>query len=760
METQPLPGPLQRNDGRTQLPGRLRYIDVPPPEIIQEQSPNLLLEYWDILRRRKGALIVIAFLGVLAAVLLTLPQAPVYRARTSLEIQNLNENFLNMRDVNPNASNGASYAPGSDLETQVKILQSESVLEGVIASLNLEQKLFSQKNGSGRTAPGNSQGVPASHREEILSQLAKNLKVRTQSNTRIVEVLYESSDPKLAADIVNGIAAEFIRKNLEARWQTTQNTGEWLARQMNDFRVKLETSEEELQGYARATGLQFTSEKDNVAEEKLRQLQQELSKAQAERVARQSQYELAASTSPDALPDVLDNATLKEYHVKLTDLRRELAELSSSLTAAHPSVKKVQAQVSALESAIEKERANIIERIRNEFLAAKRRENLLAGDYAAHALLMSGQAAKVTHYNILKREVDTNRQLYDSMLQRVKEAGIASALRASNVRVVDPAKPAAAPSGPSLPLNSALGLFTGLFLGVVFVALREHSDRSIQAPGDAPLYLNVPELGVIPSASAERDRRFACYRDGKDATEKPKGGLPVQVELVTWQRKASVLAESFRATLASILYSGEEGDRPQVIVLTSANPSDGKTTVASNLALALAEIGRRVLLIDGDLRKPRLHEIFHLSNEWGLSDLLVGKKPPCGREAMVIGTGYRKLYLLPAGSAAASIWDVLDSERMPEFLNRMRREFDTVIIDTPPMLVMPDARVLGRLADGVILVVRSNKTVRDMALSASQRLLEDGTRILGTVLNEWNPRKTSRYGYRDGSRYSHDYRGA
>jgi receptor protein-tyrosine kinase len=339
------------------------------------------------------------------------------------------------------------------------------------------------------------------------------------------------------------------------------------------------------------------------------------------------------------------------------------------------------------------------------------------------------------------------------MLQHVKEAAVASALHASNVRVVDPARPPTRPYKPNFVLNSVLGLLSGGFFGIVFIVLRERGDRSIQAPGEASLYLDVPELGVIPSADAERSRSFAYYHQARSAetkkTEKENRKSPV--ELVTWQRRPSVLAESFRSTLASILYTGENGNRPRVIALTSANPREGKTTVASNLALALAEIGRRVLLIDGDLRKPRLHEIFKVSNEWGLSDLLDGTKPPEGSEAMVAGTGYRDLYVLPAGSVASSISNLLHSPRALELLKRMRQEFDMVIIDTPPMLQIPDARVLGRLADGVILVVRSARTTKETAATASQRLVDDGTRVLGTVLNEWDPRKTSyprfEYGY-------------
>jgi len=282
---------------------------------------------------------------------------------------------------------------------------------------------------------------------------------------------------------------------------------------------------------------------------------------------------------------------------------------------------------------------------------------------------------------------------------------------------------------------------------MVFVVMRERLNRNIQAPGETALYLDVPELGVIPSADAERNRRFPYFHKGREIDGQEGENGKRQVELVTWQKKPSLLADSFRATLTSILCAGENGDRPRVIGLTSANSGEGKTTVASNLALALAEIGWPVLLIDGDLRKGRLHEIFQVPNSWGLSDLLVGKNPPQGGKWMVVGTSYPNLYLLPAGSGTSSISALLHSPRALEFLNCMRQEFHTVIIDTPPMMHMPDARVLGRLADGVILVVRSAQTAREAAASANQRLMEDGTRVLGTVLNEWDPRNHPAYAY-------------
>jgi polysaccharide biosynthesis transport protein len=742
MENQPLLddsslGPCTLKVARTSLlPRRRQYREMPFPEVCEEPDPGQLLEYLHILRYRKGTLILMVLLGLLISLLFTLPQTPIYQARGSIEIQNLNENFLNMRNVSPTADGGPSDVPGSDLQTQAKILQSESLLDRVVAKLDLGKKLL----------PEQGSGLSAWRREKILTLVAKNLKISPEANTRLIEIRYDSTDPQLAADFVNTLTAEFVQQNVESHWKTTQQTGEWLTRQMEDVRIKLEKSDDQLQRYAHASGLLFTSEKDNVAEEKLRQLQEELTKAQADRDASQSKYELVSTASPDSLPEVLDDATLKEYQVKLTDLRRQLAEISSSLTPAHPAVKKVQAEVTTLESALDKERTNIIQRIRNEFVAAQRRERLLAGNYASQAQLMSEQAAKVTHYNILKREVDTNRQLYDSMLQNVQQASMTAALGASNVRVVDSAQPPAHPYKPSLISNSALGLLAGAFFAIALVVIQERADRTIRDPGNTTIYLDVPELGAIPSAKAERSLPFGYYQNGKGLeSENSENGKPLQVELVTSNKRNSPLAEAFRATLTSILYSGGKiDDRPHVIVVTSANPREGKTTIASNLALAFAEVGQSfckpsALLIDGDMRRPQLHGIFGVPNQWGLSDLLEGKK------AMFYKTGFRNLCLLPSGSLPDNITGLLHSPLMVQFLKRMREEFQTIIIDTPPLLYMPDARILGRIADGVILVVRSAQTMMDAALAANHRLAEDGTQVLGTILNQWDPRKTSRY---------------
>ncbi len=813
------------------------YVEAPARyarEFVEDAAPGGLLEYWNILRRRKGAVLLFAFTGVLLAVLFTLPQTPVYQARASLEIQAMNQDFMNTKQLNP-VSDATDYF-SSDIQTHIKLLQSDTLVERVVAKLKKTQPgALSQPAGriaSWRRAFRLPEPAPADARKQALAFVAGSLKLRAAGQTRIVELLCDSTDPHLAADFVNTLSNEYIDQSMEARWQMNQRTSEWLSRQLDDMRIKLERSEDQLQSYARETGLLFTNEssgekgQQNVSEEKLRQLQEELSKAQADRISRQSAYEMAQAASPESLPDVLNDSSLREYQSKLTDLRRQAADLGATYRPEYAKVKKIQAQIVTLEGALVRERKAIIDRIRDDFEQARRREALLASGYAAQAKLVTAESEKSIQYNILKREVDSTRQLYEGMLQRVKESAIASAMRASNVRIVDMAVAPTAPYKPSLRTNGMLGVLAGLFLGVAFVIMRERADRTIQAPGDAQFYLNIPELGVIPEANRHARHRLYSRRPKRvrpfttlgleppaeasvpdSAAPRPSGsevspneasvpdlvgqaswpalphpaqppnraeGAPLRpalgprplapssassaVELITYQRSHSMAAEAFRVVLTSILFSGENGSRPRVLVFTSASPTEGKTTVASNLAIAMSEIRRKVLLIDADMRKPRMHEIFDLPNHRGLSTVLQHRTlTEESLEGVVQQTAIPDLYVLPTGPSAAL--GLLYSPVLGEMLKRFKKEFDMILIDTPPMLQMPDARVVGRQADAVVMVVRAGQTTRDAAIAARERLSEDGTRVLGTILNDWNPKKSPNgyYGYSNGYGYYRGY---
>jgi succinoglycan biosynthesis transport protein ExoP len=741
--------PLKKSDGRLtefnsragQSPAVYRYVESPSTEAASPGYDSLL-DYWHILFRHRKTLLSCALAGLLAAIVISLLQTRIYRVRTSVEFQG--SGFLETKGSTD--SSGSYSTPESYMETQVKLLQSESLLEHVIDKLKLQQQ---------RPAGWRALTSRLPQKDELIRNIQRNLTVRTSGNSHLLEVLYESPDPKGAADFANTLVSEFIELSQEARWKSAEGTAEWLTNHLNIMKVQLEQSEAQLQDYARTSGLTFTSEKENLAENRLKELQDELSKAQADRIASQAKSEGAKSKPPDSLPEILEDPTMRDYRQKLAELQRQYAELSATLTPEHYRVQRVQAQINELKLAMSTERNNVLRRIGNEYTAALRRETLLSKAHAEQEKAVADQSEKAIHYDTLKRDVDSNRRLYEVMLQRVKEASLASAMRDSNVLVVDRAKPPILPYRPNLPVNSAIGLFSGMLLGFGFVLLRERVDRRISAPGDAQVYLDLPELGVIPLdetavsrqiSNGLQPRRSASSIPAASSLKSPLGDCP---ELATWKRKPSMLAECARTTLTSILLPSENGNGPRVIVLTSPCPGDGKTTVACNLSIAVAEIGRKVLLIEGDLRRPRLHKVFGVGNSWGLSDVLWADYPletvpmsHLARESEV-----SSLYLLPGGSCGVTPWNLFYSPRMSMLLKRLRTEFDMIMIDAPPMIHLADARVLGRLADGVILVVRAGQTTTESALFASQRFAEDGTRVLGTVLNSWDPRTSRSYGY-------------
>lgn len=734
------------------------------PEAAEEDSPSALLEYARLLLRNKGTLVLIACLGLLAATLYTLPQTPVFRAGTTIEIQTLNADFMNTRQLNPvNDSTASDYWSGADIQTQLRLLQSTSLTQRVAAKVAARFPARPAQPPSRFAAWRKALKLPNSSPapDAAPEPIGAGCTASAVETTRIVQIFCESPDPNVAAEYANTTVKEFNDQNLESRWQATQRTGEWLSTQLDDMRIRLERSEDSLQSYALQSGLMFTAEKNSVSEEKLRQLQQALSNAQADRVAKQSRYEVVRNGSVASMAQVSGENGPQATQGKLTDLYRQMAELSSVYTPSHYKVKRIQAQIASLEASLEKERATILDRIRGEFEQAQRRERLLAADYANQARLVSTEAGKAIRYNILKREVDTNRQLYESMLQRVKESSIASAVRASNVRVVDAAVPPRFPYKPRVVYNAVIGLLGGLIAGAAFIIARDRVDRTIQDAGDANFYLNVPELGVIPNANVGVGKRsyslrkrpaveLASLADGAPArdlipAETSEQQLAPRLELVTFQKQMSILADSFRTTLTSILFSSQNGRRPRTLVVSSAHPGEGKTTISSNLAIALAEVSQRVLLIDGDLRRPRVHEVFELPNDIGFADLL--RDPESTRDgaanAAIHATPIAGLSVLPSGRCHVAATNLLYSRHLPELLERFAAEFDMILIDAPPMLNIPDARVLGRMTDGVILVVRANKTTRDAAQAVRRRLHEDGTPLLGTILNDWDPHASS-----------------
>jgi polysaccharide biosynthesis transport protein len=759
---------IEQMGGSTDLLSRRHaYPARPQAEWREVPAHQDMLEYGRIFRLHKILILGFVLLGLLIALMFSLFQRPVYRAHTSVTIQDLNENFLNLKE-DPTSRNAAGPTD-SYFQTQVQILHSESVLGRVVDKPAIAQALTQQETKSRSLGWRKYLGIPKSpprvDREQLIGQVASGLTVRSSSDTRLVDVYFEAADPQLAADFTNTLITEFVDQSHKMRWESTQGTAEWLAAHLSDMKLNFENAEAQLQAYARSSGLLFSGQ-GNVAEEKLRQIQGDYSKAQVERAEKQAKYESSITKPIESLPEALDDPTMREYGLRLSLLRQQKAQLTSALTPAHYKVLEVQSQIDELRLALESHRFNIVRRTANEYQSARRGEELLARAYRQQAQLVSKQAEKAIHYDTLKHEVDTSRQLYDALLQRVKHAGLAAAMRASNLLVVDAAKPPLLPYRPNYPLNLALGLLIGTFLGVGVSILRERFDQSIAAPGVAPAYLNLPELGAIPLAETS----FASFVHGV----LPRGNIFNRAILplngnrtgenqlckaslnkgATQSSELVMMAEAFRATLASILLPSFGTLPPRVIVVTSPRQNAGKTTVTSNLGIVMAEMGRRVLLIDGDLRNPRLHDVFQISNNWGLCDVVRSNNPisSCGLLQIVRHTDVPGLDLLPGGSPRELPSHLLYSSRIAELLQRLREEYDLVLVDSPPTMQFADARVLGRLADAVVLVIRSGQTTFGLAQMTLQRFAEDHTRVLGTVLNSWDTRSS------EGSDYTCGYR--
>jgi polysaccharide biosynthesis transport protein len=715
-------------------------------EPVQEETasqPRGAVDFWELLKNRKRTLALVMGLMAALALIVSLFERPVFLARTTLEIQTPGEVSPSL----PGMDGAFGAAPDNYMQTQVRILQSRTLQTRVAASF--------KASGEARWSPEPSRLVswmrligvelPGSGNSAVNGLPPTTVTVKPFDNTRLVEVMVESPDPAFAAEYANRLSREFRDLQMEARWSSAQESGKWLTGQIEEVKNSLRRSEQELEAYSRRAGITFTSDQQSVDQEKLKQLQGELSRANADRVLKQSAYETAQQTSADTVPQVADDGRLSEYRAKLAELRREQAELTSQLTPEHYKVKRIAAQIAEVESTLGKERENILTRVKNDYKASQRREALLRAAYEGQKRVVSGQTERGVYYDVLKHEVDSNRKLYDELLEKGKGVGIASAARMATVRVVDAADKPLIPYKPDFVKNLLMGTVAGMLLGVLFVAGSDYVNRSLRAPGETAFHLHVPELGVIPDYDAAASR--AEYRRKTASLAIGPGSPAGSTALAAWQSRPEIVAESFRSTLTSILLSSQHGKRPRVLVLTSAGREEGKSTTVSNLGIALAEINQRVLLIDADMRKPQLHHVFGVANTWGLSDLLKERNPlaEVPLEALVRPTSIPNLYVLPSGPGITNIANLLHSDRVAALVARLREEFNTILIDTPPMSYISDARMLAKLADAVVLVVRAGQTTRDEALAVKQRLTIDGIQVMGTILNRWDPKSKARY---------------
>jgi capsular exopolysaccharide synthesis family protein len=707
-------------------------------EYNDDAATGSLIDYWRMIRQRKFILLAAAVAGAGIGLLVTRAQHPVYRASATVEVQDLNREFLNMKAVSP-----VDDSPGTDsftdLQTQLRILQSDTLIDRTLKRLDIDS---TDALSSGLSMDFLHRQSTPKNREDLIEAAAKDLTVGILGQTRILEVTFDATDPRIAAGFANALTDEYIDQNSEARWQSNRKTSAWLARQLDELRANLTRSDDALQAYARKEGLIYSIGQEGVSTVKLRQIQAEVSAAQADRMQKEARFKTASTASPDTLADVLNDGALRSTQATLTDLRRQAAQLAITFKPEYSRSKQIRAEIETLEAARDRQRADIVSRIANDYQEAEHREQMLNSAYDDQVRQVMADSQKSIQYDLLRHDVDTNRATYESMLQQVKQSSIASALRASNIRVLDAARVPREPYKPTTPLNVAGGFFAAGMLGMIVIVSRTRADRSLNNPGEASRLLGIQELGVIPKAG----RRKAFESRMVSVIAKPDSLPPGKLEEVAgWQDDPTEIADSFRAVLTSIIFSPQ---RQRSLVITSAGPGEGKTTTAVNLAIALARVGQRVLLIDGDTRKPSLHRIFGLENANGFSDLLSKEEgATAAADDAVRSSGIRNLYVLTSGPQLPSNCDLLFSTALSGLIRHYRDQYEMVIVDSPPLLHMPDARLMGRMADGVVLVARAGRTLREAVSAASARLVQDRTRLVGIVLNGWNPQSSHDHFY-------------
>jgi capsular exopolysaccharide synthesis family protein len=669
-------------------------------------------DYWGVLLRHRWT-VVLVFLGaLLTAAVWSLTSRPLFTATTVLRIDREEPRVLKFEQV-------VREEPGepaqTQLQTYLRLLQSRALAHRVIALLDLGRQPEFQ--GLDRQ-PG-----------ALTDAFFERVQVEPVRSSRLVKVSFQSRSPELAASVANGVADAFIAQQLDHKLEATRHASAFLTTQIEEARRALESAEGELSRFRDDNEILFVGgartgdragERESLVGQQLVTLSDALMKARAERVAKESLLAQAQRADADSLPAVLQNSLITHLKQEAATLEGKYRELSLTFKPEYPRAHRLAENIAQIRRQLRQEIGRVVGAIRNEYGAALKNETelrKLVDDQQARARKLDGQMAR---YNLLRREADTNRELYATLSARLKETRISGALLTSNVSVVDRAEIPLTPTRPRTALNLLVGGLVGLLGGVAVAFVFQYLDTSIRDPREVEAVLRVPTLGLVPAQGT-------LARHGFD--REPTGPFA----LVAHHSTGSVLAEAFRGVRTSVVYATPDHP-PKTFLVTSLQQQDGKTSVSTNCAISLAQLGEGdVLLIDADMRHPNLHEILGVPQVPGLSDVLAGGVRV---EEVVRPTKIPGLYVVPAGPVPINPTELLASRRLGQALASLESRFAHIVFDTPPMLGISDTLVLAPRVEGVVLVLRHGRSGRSSAQRAVQMLGSIRARILGVVLNQ------------------------
>ena len=745
-----------------QLPARV----IPPHRPGQAPPAVKGISYAHLALRNKLVLIGCILLGAIAGTVAVTLTTPVYDAATTVEMVGMNQAFLGMSQVDPQAGTDVTTSSSANMLTQIGLLKSRTLVNRAYSRMNLEMPPEVSAPATFFTRLRSRipffRQDPLVQSRNALRMAAVTLSVKRVDITRLMEIHCTSTSPQVAARFVNIVAAEHVQMMQAVRSNSTQQISQWMDSQLEEAKSKVQQANEKLRDFVQKSGMDFFPEQATLASTKMGSLRADVSVEQNDLIAKQTKWELVQKTSPANLPEVLNDGTLQTLKSEITRMRTELAPLNATLTPENPKVKKVQGQINELEKALANEEAILIKRVQSDYEEAVSRQKKMTGAYNAQTRSVAAQADKSSQYAMLKREVELDQSLYNSLLQESNQAALMAMAPTSTIRVVDAATSPRIPSSPAPVTDIAKWALGAGVLGYGLLFLREKArlkklEKLFDSPGYTQPLLGVPELGVIPSTQVPQPRRLlpavSWRRWQRDLdTPEQKADAAAALSVLGGSKPPTHLSESFRQTLVSLLRTKPRLHNP-VYVITSAGPGEGKTTLSANLARAMAEIGQRVLLVDADLRRPHVHTLLELGDHRGLSDILAG---PIEMENLVLDsfiqpTRIENLSVMTHG-LTDSATPLFFSDRIPVFVAALRARFDCILFDTAPTLPFPDARLWGRHSDGVVLVVRAGVTTREGAAAACEKFLSDGIPVLGTILNDWNPADSSvqayyNYGY-------------